>query len=355
MSLISDRYKEKEKIGEGGMQSVFLAEDIVLDREVVLKIPKNESAMKRFQSSAVLSARVSHPNIARTLDYFESDGEGRLIEEYVPGLDLNKWTARYADVLDPHLVAHVLHHLAKGLAAVHHVGVIHRDLKPGNILVSDDLRISTTKITDFGISKMAEAELEVDIDSEDSLTASSTVVGALPYMSPELLTKEESDVSQSTDIWSIGAIAYRLVAGKPPFGNGPASVYGILKGAPPSPPDYLLTKTNYQPLGEELWKTILHCMAFDANDRPSADELSGICSELCYLDVDRAAGRVYNYKIRRGAWGFISPDTGGSVFLHAKNLFGEAPSNGMRVAFSQFDGNPQTRAFPVFEIKDDDE
>ena len=262
---------------------------------------------------------------------------------------------RYSAIVDPHLAAHALHHLAKGLAAVHRVGVIHRDLKPGNILVSDDLRLCTIKITDFGIAKMAEAALEVDIESEDSLTANSTVVGALPYMSPELLTKEESEVGKSTDIWSVGALIYRMIAGTPPFGSSPAAVYGILKGDAPAVPDYLLTKTNYQPLGEELWEAVRRCMAFDAKDRPSADELVEVCAELCYLDTHRNAGTVYNYRIQKGAWGFINSDEGNSVFLHGGNFFGQLPKNGMRVAFSEFDGKPRTRAFPVIEISGEDE
>ena len=348
-----DRYEQQQKIGEGGMQTVYLAVDKIFDREVVIKIPKNESAEKRFQASAILSAQVSHPNIAKTLDYFEEDDSGRLIEEHVPGIDLGKWFRRYASLVDPHLAAHILHHLVKGLAAVHRVGVIHRDLKPGNILVSDDLRLSTIKITDFGIAKMAEAALDIDVESEDSLTATSTIVGALPYMSPELLTKEESEVSVATDIWSIGALAYRLIAGSPPFGGGPKAVQGILNGDAPAEPKYLLKKRHYQPLGGTLWDLIRECMSFDASARPTADDIVAMCSELCYLDEERVAGTVYNYKIQKGSWGFIDSDNGDDVFLHAKNFFGKKIENGIRVSYTGFPGRPKVRAFPVIKLDGD--
>lgn len=346
-----DRYKPKKKIGEGGMQTVHLAVDEIFDRDVALKVPKNDSAQKRFQVSAKLSAQVSHPNIAKTLDYYEVSGVGRLVEEYVPGIDLGKWLAQFANFIDPHLAAHLLHHVVKGLAAVHRVGVIHRDLKPGNILVSNDLRLSTIKVTDFGIAKMAQAALDVDIESEDTLTSSSTVVGALPYMSPELLTKEESEVGVATDIWSTGAILYRLLAGTPPYGGGPKAVQGILNGNPPDEPKYLLTKRNYQPLGRMLWDLILECMRSEANERPTAGELVERCAELCYIDEEREAGTVYNYKIRPGAWGFITSSSGEDIFLHEKNFFGRPPKNGMKVAFSAFSGNPNVRAFPAIELE----
>src|ERR1039458_6216122 len=140
------------------MQQVFKATDQTFDRPIVVKVPKNPSAEKRFARSARMSARVTHSNVAKTLDYFESDGRSHLVEEFIPGLDLRDLLDRKFNYLDPHLAAHVIHQLAKAVAASHHAGVLHRDLKPSNIMVSDDPSITVVKITDFGIAKMTEHE-----------------------------------------------------------------------------------------------------------------------------------------------------------------------------------------------------
>src|SRR5688572_11218649 len=111
------------------MQQAFRANDLALQREVALKAPKNTTAEKRFKRSAVLSARVNHPHVAKTLDYFEDNGRPFLIEELVEGKDLHEALIEKASVIDPFLAARIFHYLAKGIAASHHAGVIHRDLK----------------------------------------------------------------------------------------------------------------------------------------------------------------------------------------------------------------------------------
>ena len=167
------------------MQEVYKAHDLVLRRDVALKAPKNSSAEKRFKRSAVLSAKVNHPNVAKTLDYFETTSRPYLIEEFIIGSDLRKVFLEKCHCSTHIWPAHVFHHLSKAIAASHHVGVVHRDMKPSNIMINGGFEISVIKVTDFGIAKMAEEELaEAATGGEESITGSQTMVGALPEHGP---------------------------------------------------------------------------------------------------------------------------------------------------------------------------
>jgi serine/threonine-protein kinase len=224
---IAYRYQIKGFVGEGGMQYVYCAWDSILNRYVALKTPKNLSAEKRFHRSAIVSAKVNHPNIAKTLDYLEENERPYLIEELINGQDLSKAILSKVDFLDPFLVARLFHHLSKGLAASHHAGVIHRDLKPTNIMVNGAFQLTDIKITDFGIAKMAEDEIvEAAEGGEDTISASATAVGALPYMAPEAIDTPR-DVGLKADIWSLGAMMYELLTGSKPFGKGLKAVRHI--------------------------------------------------------------------------------------------------------------------------------
>jgi eukaryotic-like serine/threonine-protein kinase len=217
--LLGERYEVLAYVGEGGMQEVYRAKDLLLSREVALKAPKNASAEKRFKRSAVVSARVNHANVAKTLDYVSTPKRPYLIEEFVDGLDLGEILRSVYKVLDPHLVARVLHRLAKGVAASHHAGVVHRDLKPSNVMVVGGETFKEVKITDFGIAKMAEQEIDEAAKGGDaSLTASKTALGAIPYMAPEAI-KATGQAGMASDIWSIGAMAYEQLCGARPFGG----------------------------------------------------------------------------------------------------------------------------------------
>ena len=143
---IADRYEIVRFIAEGGMQQVYYTKDHTLNRFVALKVPKNASAEKRFKRSAVLSAKVNHPNVAKTLDYFETEDYPTLVEEFIDGKDLKDAILKRCKVVDPYLVARILHHLAKGTAASHHVGVTHRDLKPSNIMLVGGFNLTEIKI-----------------------------------------------------------------------------------------------------------------------------------------------------------------------------------------------------------------
>ncbi|WP_257228289.1 serine/threonine-protein kinase [Pseudomonas sp. NIBRBAC000502773] len=162
--LIGNRYEIERYLAEGGMQYVFIARDTYTDRKVALKTPKNKSAEKRFQRSAIVSAKVNHPNVAKTLDYLVFEERQFLVEELIYGLDMRAALLNDSAFIDPYLAAKVFHHLAKGVAAAHHVGVVHRDLKPTNIMVVGDYSFSEIKVTDFGIAKMAAEEMVAAVE-----------------------------------------------------------------------------------------------------------------------------------------------------------------------------------------------
>lgn len=345
-----DRYEISRFLAEGGMQQVYIATDLSFDRRVAVKAPKNSSAEKRFERSARASARIIHANVAKTLDYFEDNKRNYLVEELVEGSDLGAVLERTFEYLDPHLAAHLAHHLAKGVAASHHAGVLHRDLKPSNIIVSDDGSLQVVKITDFGIAKMAEEEINEAMKEEESITGSQTVMGALPYMSPEMVENPKS-AKLPTDVWAIGAILYRVLAGTPPFGTGLKAVPKIIEAKEPARPRFFARRSQFRQLENEVWQIITECLQKDPVKRPRADELVAKCARLCYSDAPRVFGTIKSFKRAKGANGFIRCDSGEDIFFHEESVYGEKPKEGMRVCLSSFPGHPRRRAFPVLTCR----
>ncbi len=335
------------------MQEVYRALDLSLRRRVALKIPKNDSAKKRFQRSAAMSARVTHPNVAKTFDYVIDHGRQVLIEEFVKGEDLRSRLTSHFQYLDPHLAAHVFHHLVKGIAAVHRVEVIHRDLKPSNIMVSCDADIATVKITDFGIAKMAEVEIAEGMKDSESTLASATVVGALPFMAPEVI-RNSKDVSLSADIWSAGAILYHLLTGGTPFGDGLAAVQKILKAERPARPPLLMQGGQFAQLSDELWSIIEKCLNASPDKRPTAAELVKAFGKICYSRVPRCLGTIRSYRAFGGNWGFVRCDGDDDAFFHGASVWGSQPAAGLKVSLAQFPGDPLPRAHPVLPLRSED-
>ncbi len=348
--LIDNRYEILRFVGEGGMQQVYCALDSVLGREVALKVPKNSSAQKRFKRSAVVSAKVNHPNVAKTLDYIEADSSPYLIEEFISGKDLKEGLLQQLGIVDPYLTAKILHYLAKGVAASHNAGVIHRDLKPSNIMFAGEFNLSEIKITDFGIAKMAEEEIINAVEGgESSTSASATVMGALPYMAPEMI-KEARKAGKPSDIWALGAMMYELLSGQKPFGFGLTVIRNILEDPAPQKPQFINEKLQFQPLGTELYALILECLDKDPVNRPTADDLVQRCEDLCYPVVERQIGRC-RYLHPQWSWGTILSDSGETIFFHFDSVYGNKPTLGSRVCFSAFPGSPSQRAHPVVVIQ----
>ncbi|MGB9073540.1 MAG: protein kinase [Terriglobales bacterium] len=203
-------YRIVEKIGAGGMGEVYRASDEHLARDVAIKVLPpgtlvDESARKHFHKEAQILSQLNHPNIATIHDFDTQQGVDFLVMEYIPGITLSEKVA--AGPLPEEEVLRLGVQLAEGLAAAHEQGVIHRDLKPGNVRVTADGRV---KILDFGLAKLVGPLSWTE--STQSLGESQAVAGTLPYMAPEQLRGQVCDAR--TDIYSAGTVLYEMVTGR---------------------------------------------------------------------------------------------------------------------------------------------
>jgi eukaryotic-like serine/threonine-protein kinase len=354
-STLIGRYEIAGEIGQGGMQQVFLAKDHALARNVVLKTPINQSAAKRFERSARISATISHPNIAKTLDYYSDSNIEFLIEELIPGKNFQQRLDTNIIHADPHLAAHLIHHVAKAVAAMNNKGIIHRDLKPSNIMVSDDTGIKDVKVTDFGIATMADAEISLAVNGGNaSIAASKTVVGALAFMAPELIRKKNDTLDRSKcDAWSIGALLYYLLFRDYPFGEELEATANILTGTYPDNTRIInQTKVQFRDLRIALWDIVRRCLVISTEDRLDANQVADLLSKITYSAESRKIGRVKYINPNSGNWGFIKPsDDSEDVFFHYDSVFSDEIRVGLEVSYTSFPGTPQARAFPVVPYK----
>lgn len=202
-----------ERIGAGGMGVVYRAHDEQLDRDVAIKVLPpgslgDESARKRFRKEAWSLARLNHPNIATVHEFGSQDGNDFLVTEYIPGVTLDAKLAR--GPLPPAEVVRLGVQLAAGLAAAHEQGLVHRDLKPGNLRLTPDGRL---KILDFGLAQFTTHANDLGMTA--TMTQSQETSGTLPYMSPEQLSGEGADAR--SDIWAAGTVLYEMATGRRPF------------------------------------------------------------------------------------------------------------------------------------------
>ena len=200
------RYQLSSRIAIGGMGEVWQATDLVIGRTVAIKILKDEylgdpGFLERFRAEARHAALVNHEGIANVFDYGEEDGSAFLVMELVPGEALSTVLERER-VLSTDRVLDIVAQTASALQAAHAAGLVHRDIKPGNLLITPDGRV---KITDFGIARIAD---------QVPLTATGQVMGTVQYLSPEQASGHPA--SPSTDIYSLGIVAYEALAGRRP-------------------------------------------------------------------------------------------------------------------------------------------
>jgi serine/threonine protein kinase len=215
---LNDRYKLLKMIGGGGMANVYLAYDGILDREVAVKILRldyanNEEFIKRFHREAQSVTTLSHPNIVNIFDVGEEDGIYYLVMEYVPGQTLKQYIQQKG-MLPVSEALDIMEQLTSAMAHAHHFEIVHRDIKPQNILMRDD---HVVKVTDFGIATATSAT---------TITHTNSVLGSVHYLSPE--QARGGVANKQSDIYSLGIVMFELLTGRPPF-SGESAVSIALK------------------------------------------------------------------------------------------------------------------------------
>ena len=214
--IYSGRYELTHLIARGGMAQVYRAMDRQLERPVALKVlfPElsiDRTFVERFRREAQAAANLSHPNIVPVFDWGEDDGSYFIVMEYVEGRPLSA-VLRDPQRIPPRQIATIGAGVAAALAFAHRHGVVHRDVKPGNVLITPD---GDVKVTDFGIARA--------MNTEESLTQTGAVMGTAAYFSPE--QAEGKGVDSRSDIYSLGVVLYEMAVGRPPFtGDSPVSV-----------------------------------------------------------------------------------------------------------------------------------
>ena len=211
------QYRIESKLGEGGMSTVWLALDTRLCRRVAIKFLSDNladaEARRRFQREAQMASSLNHPHIVSVYDIGEFEGRQYLVTEYVDGGTLKDWVNDKSRT--PKEVAELLTGVADGLAAAHQAGILHRDVKPMNILVA---RNGYAKLADFGLAKLAEnGALDLAANSPDGPTRLGLILGTIAYMSPEQASGQPLD--SRSDIFSFGVVLYEMLSGKRPFGG----------------------------------------------------------------------------------------------------------------------------------------
>jgi eukaryotic-like serine/threonine-protein kinase len=204
---IADRYEVEELVGHGGMSSVYKAKDALLERHVALKIlheqySADDDFVERFKREARSVAQLQHPNIVTVIDRGEENGRQYIVFEYIDGENLKEHVVRKGR-LDVRDALEIALEVARGLAFAHEQGLVHRDVKPQNILLNGDGR---AKVTDFGIARTLDV---------DGMTQTGTVLGTSNYIAPEQASGERVDAH--SDVYALGVVLYELLAGDVPF------------------------------------------------------------------------------------------------------------------------------------------
>ncbi|UQW80639.1 Stk1 family PASTA domain-containing Ser/Thr kinase [Staphylococcus edaphicus] len=223
--IISERYKVIKKLGGGGMSTVYLAEDTILNRNVAIKairIPASEKdeTIKRFEREVHNLTQLSHSNIVNVFDVTEDDEYFYLVMEYIEGPTLSEYIQEHHPI-DTTTALNFTNQIIEGIKHAHDTKIVHRDIKPQNILVD---KHQTLKILDFGIAKAL---------SETTMTQTNHVLGTVQYLSPEQARGESTD--NGTDIYSIGVVLYEMLIGKPPFSGETAVSIAIKHIQDPMP------------------------------------------------------------------------------------------------------------------------
>ncbi|NUK70801.1 protein kinase [Streptomyces lunaelactis] len=259
--LVAERYRLDEPLGRGAMGEVWRATDQALGRPVAVKLLRaddDDAAAERFRMEAQTAARLNHPHVVSMYDSGCHDGRFYLVMELVDGWSLSQELAVHG-LLDPQEAGAIGAQMAAGLSAAHLQGVIHRDIKPGNIMLTTDRIV---KITDFGIARFAD-------DASHTPTATGKILGTGSYLAPERAVGRPA--LPASDVYALGCVLYELLTGRPPFlgENTPAVVQKHVSAAP-VPPDHLRPE-----IPRSLADHLLLLLAKDPAQRPTAEQAAG--------------------------------------------------------------------------------
>ncbi len=249
IEVLGERYQLQDPIGRGGMATIYRGRDMRMDRVVAIKVLRevystDPKFVTRFQREAKAASSLQHPNIVQVYDYGQSDGNYFIVMELVEGTDLRRYL-RSRGVLAIDRAIIIAHDVALGLSAAHRRGIVHRDVKPQNVLVGRD---GSIKLTDFGI-----ASVYKDINAE-RLTTTGMTLGTVQYYAPEQAQGEI--VSPAADVYALGIVMYEMLTGRTPFdGDTPVAVAMQHIQDLPTPPSQL--NPSIPPALEEI---ILRCL-----------------------------------------------------------------------------------------------
>ncbi|WP_155286694.1 Stk1 family PASTA domain-containing Ser/Thr kinase [Lacticaseibacillus zhaodongensis] len=255
-AILGERYKLLKTLGEGGMANVYLARDLILDRDVAVKVLRldlqdDPDTLRRFRREAMATLELSHPNIVSIYDVGESDGQQYLVMEYVEGTDLKKYIAKNFPIPYARVIA-MMRQILSAVQTAHDHNIIHRDLKPQNIMVDKD---GTAKITDFGIAVAL---------SDNSMTQTNSLLGSVHYLSPE--QARGGMPTKQSDVYALGIILYELLTGSVPF-EGDSAVSIALKHFQQEIPSV----RDFDPrIPQALENVVLKATAKDPNQRYSS-------------------------------------------------------------------------------------
>ena len=251
--VLNNRYEILEEVGKGGMAYVYKARCKLLNRTVAIKMLRSdlegdEEFLKRFKTEATAAANLTHPNIVSIYDTGEDNGNHYIVMEYVDGISLKKYITENAP-LDVHEALSIAYQISDALCAAHEKGIVHRDIKPHNILIDSDHRV---KVADFGIARAT---------TGSTMTSSDNILGSVHYISPE--QARGGYVDCRTDLYSLGVVIYEMLTGKLPFENDTPLAVAMMhcNDAPHDMADYV------SDIPVSVQKLTMKCLAKDVNER----------------------------------------------------------------------------------------
>ncbi len=280
--IIGGRYRLEEPIGRGGMATIFKAVDEqMMDRLVAVKVLRevysnDPKFVTRFQREARAASALQHPNIVQVFDYGQSADSYYIVMEYIDGMDLRRYLKRRGGILPIERSVEIARAVAQGLGAAHRRGIVHRDVKPQNIMVNDD---GLVKLTDFGIASMYK-----DADAE-RLTTTGMTLGTVQYYAPEQAQGEM--VRPAADVYALGIVIYEMTTGQTPFdGDTPVAVAMKHIQEEPEPPSAINPR-----IPPALERIILKCLSKDPAARfRDGDELAATLTNFLRAPMRRNSG-----------------------------------------------------------------